>query len=299
MTIVHFCAGLERNNGMANTARQFVGEELSAGHDSLLTNQLVDIRAAHKIDVLHIHGTWLPVLWKASKIAKRMGAKVIVRPAGNYDPIRRKRGLVGRLKKFLVGPWERAMLERADVLQATCAEETEWIKEYYPGGEGKISLTDLKRFFQLDAPLIRPREDCDRKKLRVLYLGRTDPLKGVRFLERAVADVNRFATSLSPNCPAGGVVDLRIVSNAQGKELVDHWEWADILCLPTLSENFGRVIAEALERGRRVITTDGAPAWRVYFESNPDAGYYLKGFREGNDATRVKLLSDAIRRFID
>ena len=34
-----------------------------------------------------------------------------------------------------------------------------------------------------------------------------------------------------------------------------------MLILPTLSDNFGLVIAEALERGKRVITTDGAPAW--------------------------------------
>lgn len=34
-----------------------------------------------------------------------------------------------------------------------------------------------------------------------------------------------------------------------------------MLVLPTLTENFGLVIAEALERGKRVITTDGAPAW--------------------------------------
>ena len=36
-----------------------------------------------------------------------------------------------------------------------------------------------------------------------------------------------------------------------------------MLVLPTLSDNFGLVIAEALERGKRVITTDGAPAWEA------------------------------------
>ena len=38
MKIVHFCAGLEGWNGMANTARQFVAEELEDGHDSRLAN---------------------------------------------------------------------------------------------------------------------------------------------------------------------------------------------------------------------------------------------------------------------
>lgn len=144
MKIIHFCAGLARNNGMANTARQFVEEERAQGHDSKLTNRIEDLRAAGPFDVLHIHGTWLPVLWKASKIAKRAGARIINRPAGNYDPIRRARGFVSRIKKWAVGPWERAMLDRADVLQATCEEETERIREYHP--RAKLELTDLKRF---------------------------------------------------------------------------------------------------------------------------------------------------------
>ena len=299
MKIIHFCAGHEGTNGMANTARQFVAEELAQGHDSRLTNQLADIEAAGSFDVLHIHGTWLPVLWKASKLAKRAGAKVINRPAGNYDPIRRRRGLVSRIKKLLVAPWEHAMLNRADVLQATCDEEAEWICAYHPKAKGKVEQTDLKRFFKLDAPLVRPKAERHQEKLKVLYLGRHDPLKGINFLELAVADVNYFAMSRLPNCPEGGVIDLRIVSNAHGEELKAQWEWADILCLPTLSENFGRVVAEALERGRRVITTDGAPAWRTYFEQHPDAGIYLKGYRDGSEEKRIKLLADALKWFVD
>ena len=44
MKIVHFCVGLGENNGMANTARQFVAEETAAGHDSRLTDDLADGR---------------------------------------------------------------------------------------------------------------------------------------------------------------------------------------------------------------------------------------------------------------
>ena len=57
-------------------------------------------------------------------------------------------------------------------------------------------------------------------------------------------------------------VEFRAVSNAFGEELEKVWDWCDVLVLPTLSDNFGLVIAEALERGKCVITTDGAPAWQ-------------------------------------
>ena len=67
----------------------------------------------------------------------------------------------------------------------------------------------------------------------------------------------------------------------------------DVLVLPTLSDNFGLVVAEALERGKRVITTDGAPAWG---DGNDYGGrlMYLKGDRDGSEKERVKLLKDAL-----
>lgn len=67
--------------------------------------------------------------------------------------------------------------------------------------------------------------------------------------------------------------------------------------LPTLSENFGRVVAEALERGKRVITTDGAPAWG---DGNDYGGrlVYLKGYREGTPEVRIKKLHSSISNLL-
>ena len=96
---------------------------------------------------------------------------------------------------------------------------------------------------------------------------------------------------------------MRFVSNAYGEELEKVWAWCDVLVLPTLSENFGLVVAEALERGKRVITTDGAPAWEESLElrvgSEIWSGYegrliYLKGYRDGTDEERVELLKRGI-----
>ena len=80
-----------------------------------------------------------------------------------------------------------------------------------------------------------------------------------------------------------------------GKTLEDACDWCDVLILPTLSDNFGLVIAEALERGKRVITTDGAPAW------GDDNTYdnrltYLRGYRDGTPTERILLLKSAIEK---
>ena len=298
MKIVHFCAGLEGWNGMANTAQQFVAEELARGDDSQLTNDVGVIVRTEKVDRVHIHGTWLPVLWKVAKLAKKKGAELIVRPCGNYDPIRIRRGAIKRLKKWLVGPFEHAMLNRADFVQCTCAAEAEWVRAYHP--KARIQMTDLKRFFDLGGGegLGRRSRSTVEDSLHVLYLGRRDPLKGVEFLERAVKEIEQS------NNPNNRTIDFRIVSDHFGEELEKDWAWCDVLCLPTLSDNFGLVVAEALERGKRVITTDGAPAWEPPEAAVPSAQclvpsadgrlVYLKGYRNGTDAERVELLKEAI-----
>ena len=112
-------------------------------------------------------------------------------------------------------------------------------------------------------------------------------------------------TTYYNKCP----IDLRVVSSAFGDELEKVWDWCDVLVLPTLSENFGLVVAEALERGKCVITTDGAPAWgenlsRVEcVDGGMWSGYggrliYLKGYRDGTPEDRVRLLKSAIENLL-
>ena len=294
MKTLHFCAGLEPWNGMANTARQFVDEELARGDDSRLTNDPADIREG--VNVVMIHGAWLPVLWKVAKRAKSVGAKLVIRPAGSYDPVRLA---YHGWKKWLAAPFEHRMLRRADVLLATCEAEEEWIKAYEPKVKA-VEITDLKRFFNLSR--VEHVDRVEGRPLHLLYLGRRHPLKGVEYLETAVRQIQDSTCS---TCPTRLKIDLRIVSNAFGEEKEKVWDWCDVLILPTLSENFGRVVAEALERGKRVITTDGAPAWSPSASATEDKGdgndyggrlIYLKGYRDGTDEARVELLKEAIEK---
>jgi hypothetical protein len=175
-------------------------------------------------------------------------------------------------------------------------------------------------------------------QLHLLYLGRRHHLKGLTYLESALATYyNMLSETPTSNSSAADSnttyynkcpIEFRAVSNASGEELEKVWGWCDVLILPTLSDNFGLVIAEALERGKRVITTDGAPAWGDNLSRAPGSswsselelesgnlnspveheddgeilfGYngrliYLKGYRDGSDEQRVELLKSAIER---
>jgi len=152
-------------------------------------------------------------------------------------------------------------------------------------------VADVKRFFRISEKVkVKSEEVRKDRPLQVLYLGREHPLKGTAYLKRAVAELDDR-------------VELKMASTARGEELEALWRWADVFVLPTLSDNFGLVIAEALEHGVPVITTDGAPAWEtpraeVKVEGQGEQWWnhlvYLRGYRDGTDEERVRLLKDAL-----
>jgi len=237
-----------------------------------------------------LHGAWRPCRFLEAfgrVLARRPYLKM---PHGSYDPVRLA---YHGWKKRLAGPFERWTLRHAASVLVTCPDEESWVRAYEPRVRS-VETVDLKAFFDLSgasAPARTGSPAC-----HVLYLGRLHPLKGVGLLERAVREVNEEGTAKSER-PA---VELRIVSDHAGAELERDWAWCDVLCLPTLSENFGLVVAEALAHGRRVIVTDGAPAWDPSASGTDYGGrlVYLEKYREApDDASRVALLRAALSAF--
>ena len=305
MKILHICAGWQKWNGAANIARMIMDEQRREGHAVSFATwaKIRDLRAT---DEVWIHCGWMPCLWWAAL----WGRDVRWMPEACYDPVRLK---YHGWKKCLVGPIERWCLRRCAKIVATCEAEKGWIERYLGKKCPPVEVTDIKRFF--DLPNSEVGALSNDRPLHLLYLGRKHPLKGLVCLEEAVKGIDG--------------VELRVVSNAFGEEKEKVWKWCDVLVLPTLSENFGLVVAEALERGKRVITTDGAPVWEsgeLRVESGEclaakdakgakrDVGridrveggvfsdyggrlLYLKGHRDGTREIRVELLKKGIEIF--
>ena len=244
---------------------------------------------------------WLPKEWVACWRVIKSGRKLVRMTHGSLSPLYLK--CQSPLKKWLVGPIKRFFLRRCAKIVVTCEAEKEWIEKYLGKRCPAIEVTDIKRFFKLGSGGV--------------VSGGVEELGGGEELSDCQID------GLSDCCSrAGGVtvqsdnqtisqsdneltnsqltthnLQLKIVSSAFGDEKEKIWSWCDVLVLPTLSDNFGLVVAEALERGKRVITTDGAPAWG---DGNTYGGrlVYLQGFRDGTPDVRVRLLRDAIERMM-
>ena len=219
-------------------------------------------------DEVWVHGMWTWDKWAKCIGAKMAGKRLVRMTHGSLSPIYLERQ--GKWKKRLARPIEKILFALAERVVVTGEHEEKWCREW--GIKNRIERVELKRFFKF-----REAGEIDRTRaLHVLYLGRRHPLKGVEYLEEAVKGLEG--------------VELRVVSDAFGEEKERVWEWADVLCLPTLSENFGLVVAEALERGKRVITTDGAPAWR-----GQRGVVYIEGFVEDEGEVKVAKLREAIK----
>lgn len=290
MKILHICAGWEASNGAANIARMVAGEQESAGH-SVSYKIWAGIKELRAADEVWVHCAWKPCLWWAALWAKRYKWM----PEASYDPVRLR---FHGWKKRLAGPVERFFLRRADALVATCEAEKGWIEAYLGNRCPRIDVTDIKRFFDLSRVERAEGGNNRKRSLHLLYLGRRHPLKGVECLEAAVSEIVSECRLSAVESPKSPPVELRVVSSAFGEEKERVWGWCDALVLPTLSENFGLVVAEALERGKCVITTDGAPAW----DDVKDYGgrlLYLRGYRDGTSEVRVRLLKEAIGRLCE
>lgn len=242
-------------------------------------------RQTRTADEVWVHCSWTFPVWFGALAGKigRKGRKLVVVPEGSFDP--KRLGNHAAWKKRLVAPLDRWVLRRADEVLALCPDEIGWVRGFEP--KAKVVAGQVPVFCKQVSE--GGRGMAKGVPLKVLFLGRAeDPLKGVRFLERAVRELEAGRGT------GDGVrrrVELRVESAVFGKEKEAAWEWCDVFCLPTVSDNFGLVVAEALEHGKPVITTDGASAWAGL---RPPIGIYLKGYRDGTDESRVKLLKEAL-----
>lgn len=248
-----------------------------------------------------VHSMWTPFVIKASIKALLAGKRLVRMPHGCTDPTKLKHHWH---KKRWVAPIERWLFRHADRIVATCNDEVEWIKAFEPKVK-RVEVIPLS--FQSPTHIPCPTSHVpsilyQATSLKMLYIGRLHPLKGVEYLLEAMPTDCKLVIigkdegegkKLKKIAVRRGLdVEFKGVVSEAEKEAA--YQWCDALVLPTLSENFGLVVAEALERGKRVITTDGAPVWG---DGNSYGGRltYLKGYRDGTPAERVRLLADAIK----
>jgi glycosyltransferase involved in cell wall biosynthesis len=224
--------------------------------------------AALTADVIHNHGLWLMPNVKAGAAAAGGSTPLVISPRGMLAPAALA---FSRLKKRAF--WrvlQGSVVRQAACFHATSEQEYEEIRDFgltnpvaiIPNG---IDLPEL--------PARRPIEPVPERV--VLSLGRIHPKKGLGCLLHAWSNVEvrcpGWRLKIAGPPEAGHDDELRALSIALGLTRVSvegpiygeakiiAYREADLFVLPTLNENFGLTVAEALAAGTPVISTKGAP----------------------------------------
>ena len=222
--------------------------------------------------LIHNHGLWLPFNHDAAMVASRLGVPLIISPRGMAEPWALKNRAWKKQLAWLA--YQKADLRHAQVVHATSLMEARNLRSL--GFTQPIALIPNA----VDIPA-RSSERADRNigTRTALFLSRIHPKKGLLHLVRAWNGVRPKGWRVLVVGPDESnhrvevereidALQLRDIFSFRGSvDDVEKWNCffaADLFILPSLSENFGVVAAEALASGVPVITTKGTP-WEDLF----------------------------------
>lgn len=219
-------------------------------------------------DVFHVNGCWTPGCALTQKWAQEMDIKVVLTPHGMLEPwILARHYWTRKVPALLL--YQKAAVKKANCLHATADSEKENLLKL--GYNSRIEVIPNG----IDVEKIALKHDWERKK-RMLFLSRIHVKKGIEFLLEAVALLKEKLEGYVIEIAGEGekeyiaqleqkTQELQIDAMVQfcggvyGERKWELFQKADIFVLPTYSENFGIVVAEALACGTPVITTKGTP----------------------------------------
>jgi glycosyltransferase involved in cell wall biosynthesis len=220
--------------------------------------------SAKDIDLIHLQHIWNPYIQVMAFWAFQKKIPYIITPRGMLEPwIMANNPWKKKVALFL---YQKKAIQRAAHIHATAQMEADHIKEL--GFSNPISI--IPNGIDLSA-VKKGKEQYGSKKM--VFLSRIHPKKGIELLLKAwrKTDTKDWMLEIAGNGEAAyietltqSVEDLENVRFVGTKYEESKWDFlrsADVMVLPTYSENFGIVVAEALAVGVPVITTKGTP-WK-------------------------------------
>lgn len=226
--------------------------------------------ALNQGDIIHNHGLWLlPNLYAAWHLQRKPASpsKLIHAPRGMLGVAARK--ISSWKKEPIWWLWQKRALQSAHCLHAT--SESEYAEIRAAGLTNPVAI--IPNGIHLP-PLVK-RAEIPRRQKVVMSLGRIHPKKGLDRLVRAWARLEDrypdWSLRLVGSAEIGHDVELKNITSQLGLKRVEilsavygdsKWQMfyeTDLFVLPTLNENFGITVAEALACEIPVISTKGAP----------------------------------------
>lgn len=261
-------------------------------------------RRIPEFDIVHVHSVFLWPTWAAARTARKFGIPYFLAPRGMLV-----RDLILRRSRVLKTIWirffERKNLECAAAVHLTTHMEYENLLPFdfrlpvvyeIPNGLDFVAEANpsMPQVNSVNGPF-------------VLFLGRVNWEKGLDRLIKAWRDVpdmrllivgndeENYTEQLITLAEECGVRDrIKFIGPMHGEEKRNLYHSAQLMVLPSYSENFGIVVLEALAAGCPVVVTEEVGAKDIVIESG--GGLVTSGGPKMLAAAVNKLLSDPARK---
>lgn len=223
-----------------------------------------------KPDIVHLHCLWSPALHRCAVLCRKLNIPYVIAPRGMLEPWSLKQKWLK--KKLALWLYQGADLVLAAALHATAESEANQFRHL---GYHVPCIISPNGVNLPSSPIQRSWGDVPK---RALFVSRMHPKKGVLELVESWARVcpkgwqcelvytkldpfeQAYEVSVKARVRELGLDDLFIFTGPlKDEEKWDAYGRASLFVLPTYSENFGIVIAEALWAGVPVVTTKGTP----------------------------------------
>ena len=228
--------------------------------------------------IVHQHGIWQYSGIIASQARETHGIRVVVSPHGMLAP----RALAHRAgrKRLAWSLYQRRALAAVDIFHVTSERERDDLRAL--GLRQPVAVIP----FGVAVPDQYPAR-ANSGPMTALFLSRIHPIKGLLDLLHAWAAVRPVGWRLLIAGPDECGHAAEVAAAVKSLDLSNHVEmrgacWgedrdrlmnsSDLFVLPSHSENFGIVVAEALARGLPVLTTQGTPWWPI---ETHDCGWWV------------------------
>lgn len=224
--------------------------EISA---SIKIDAIKDMLAKEKFDILHFHEPWMPLLSRQI-LSRSSSINVATFHAKLPETV------MAKTVEKVITPYVKSIQKYLDVLSAVSPAAAEYLSIIEPDAQITIipNGIDLKKYH------VTSNKKQDRGDKTILYIGRLEKRKGVKYLLKAFRELAKTEKNIQLVIAGRGpdmeklqqwvqtqgvprVKFLGFVSDAQKIKLLND---ADVFCSPALyGESFGIVLLEAMAMG--------------------------------------------------
>jgi phosphatidylinositol alpha-mannosyltransferase len=224
------------------------------------TEAIDDVFEREKFDVLHFHEPWIPV-WSRQLVARSQSVNIATMHGRWMDT------MTAKTMNTVVTPYTKPMIKHFQAFTAVSDAAAEYFKTL---SNKKVQIVpngiDINKFAKAPTSAVK-----HQSIKTILYVGRLENRKGVKYLLRAFHDLSEKHADVQLLIAGTGVDEQKLRDYVKDNDIprvtflgyiseedkIHHLHRADLFCSPAYyGESFGIVLLEAMAAGLPLVAGD-------------------------------------------